>query len=345
VMINSATVLTPDVMATNGVVHIIDAVLLPSTFAFPTITGYVSALDSMSNLGAALGLAGLVSTFDGAGEFTVFAPVNEAFAALGPIFNALQLEVNRENLTQVLSFHVVPSSVTTADVPAGGTASIADGAIQVTLTPSAMVNGVAISTADVVASNGYIHIIDSVLLPPGFAENFPDKNIVETVVGTSSLSTLRDAVVAAGLAGALAGENLTVFAPTNSAFSALGTEILELLLLPANLNVLSSILQYHVASSRVLSTELGTEVMTLNGTLMVSAINVSEVDFACAGNSIVHIINNVLIPSWFSAELLVNTSVSTTTSHAATPVTDAAMSLGAPSGLAALSFALWSLFY
>jgi len=342
VMINSATVLTPDVMATNGVVHIIDSVLLPSTFAFPTITGYVSALGSMSNLGAALGLAGLVSTFDGAGEFTVFAPVNEAFAALGPIFNALRLEVNRENLTQVLSFHVVPSMVTTADIPAGGTASVADGALQVTLTPSPMVNGAAISTADVVASNGHIHIIDSVLLPPGFAENFPDKNIVETVVGTPSLSTLRDAVVAAGLAGALAGENLTVFAPTNDAFSSLGAETLELLLLPANLHVLAGILQYHVASDRVLSTELGAEVMTLNGTLMVSTINVSEVDYACAGNSLVHIINNVLIPSWFSADLLVNATTAETTM---TPVTDAAVSFTAPLGLAAaLLLALWSAF-
>jgi len=334
VMINSATVLTPDVMATNGVVHIIDSVLLPSTFAFPTFTGYVSALDSMSNLGAALGLAGLVSTCNGTGEFTVSAPVNEAFAALGPIFNALRLEVNRENLTQVLSFHVVPSMVTTADIPAGGTASVADGALQVTLTPSPMVNGAAISTADVVASNDYIHIIDSVLLPPGFAENFPDKNIVETVVGTSSLSTLRDAVVAADLAGALAGESLTVFAPTNDAFSSLCAATLDLLLLPANLHVLAGILQYHVAGARVLSAELGAEVMTLNGALMVSAINVSEVDYACAGNSIVHIINNVLIPSWFSADLLVNA-----------PVTDAAVSFPAPLGLAiALLFALRSAF-
>lgn len=111
--------------------------------------------------------AGLVDTLKGDGPFTVFAPTDAAFAALpeGTVEDLLKPE-NKEKLTEILTYHVVPGEVMSSDLTEGMTAeTVEGGALTVTLEGGPKVNGVAISQPDVDASNGVIHVIDGVLMP------------------------------------------------------------------------------------------------------------------------------------------------------------------------------------
>ena len=120
-------------------------------------------------LAAALEAAGLVSTLKGAGPFTVFAPTDEAFAELpaGTVENLLKPE-NKQQLTEILTYHVVPGKVMAADVVGIDEAKSVNGKmIDVEVDGgSVKVNDAAVTAADIAASNGVIHIIDKVIMPP-----------------------------------------------------------------------------------------------------------------------------------------------------------------------------------
>lgn len=120
-------------------------------------------------LAAALTAAGLVDTLKGAGPFTVFAPTAEAFAKLpaGTVENLLKPE-NKQQLTDILTYHVVSGKVMAADVAGMDEAKSVNGKmIDVEAAGgSVKVNGATVTTADVAASNGVIHVIDTVILPP-----------------------------------------------------------------------------------------------------------------------------------------------------------------------------------
>ena len=123
---------------------------------------------SFNTLAAALTAAGLVETLKGEGPFTVFAPTDAAFAALpaGTVEELLKPE-NKDQLTAILTYHVVPGKVMSTDLTEGMTAATVNGKdITITLEGGPKVNGAVISGPDVEASNGVIHVIDSVLLPP-----------------------------------------------------------------------------------------------------------------------------------------------------------------------------------
>lgn len=123
---------------------------------------------NFTTLVAAVQAAGLVDTLKGAGPFTVFAPTDAAFAALpaGTVEDLLKPE-NKEKLVKVLTYHVVPGRVMSGDLTEGMKAKTVEGGeLTVTLDGGATVNGVAVSTPDVVATNGVIHVVDAVLLPP-----------------------------------------------------------------------------------------------------------------------------------------------------------------------------------
>jgi uncharacterized surface protein with fasciclin (FAS1) repeats len=139
-----------------------------TTTAPGTIVDVAVAAGSFTTLAAALGAAGLVETLQGEGPFTVFAPTDEAFAALpAGLVDAFLLESNRDALVQVLTYHVVAGSVASADVVAGDVASLEGSPITVTIADGVVLNGSAhVVTADVAASNGVIHIIDAVIVPP-----------------------------------------------------------------------------------------------------------------------------------------------------------------------------------
>ena len=123
---------------------------------------------TFTTLVAAVEAAGLVETLKGPGPFTVFAPTDAAFAALpaGTVEDLLKPE-NKDQLVAVLTYHVVPGKVMSTDLSEGLTAATVQGAdVTITLEGGAKVNGAVISTADIEASNGVIHVIDSVILPP-----------------------------------------------------------------------------------------------------------------------------------------------------------------------------------
>jgi uncharacterized surface protein with fasciclin (FAS1) repeats len=123
---------------------------------------------NFTTLVAAVEAAGLVETLKGEGPFTVFAPTDAAFAALpaGTVEDLLKPE-NKDKLVAILTYHVVPGKVMSTDLSEGlKTASVQGGELTITLDGGAKVNGAVISTADIAASNGVIHVIDSVILPP-----------------------------------------------------------------------------------------------------------------------------------------------------------------------------------
>ena len=123
---------------------------------------------SFTTLVAAVTAAGLVETLKGEGPFTVFAPTDAAFAALpaGTVEDLLKPE-NKDKLIAILTYHVVPGKVMAADLTEGmKAASVQGGELTFTLDGGAKVNGAVISATDIAASNGVIHVIDSVILPP-----------------------------------------------------------------------------------------------------------------------------------------------------------------------------------
>ena len=185
VMINDATVIIPDVAASNGIIHAIDTVLLPPADEMTedamaddemmetgTIVDVAVANGSFTTLVAAVQAAGLVETLSGEGPFTVFAPTDDAFAAaldaLG--LTADELLADTDTLTSILTYHVVAGEVDAAtaislDGQSAETVNGAEIAISV-VDGNVMINDATVIIADVPASNGIIHAIDTVLLPP-----------------------------------------------------------------------------------------------------------------------------------------------------------------------------------
>jgi len=135
-----------------------------------TIVDVASGNPDFSTLVAAVGAAGLVETLSGEGPFTVFAPTNDAFAALpAGLVDKLLLPENKDVLTQILTYHVVSGAVMAADVAAGEVPSVEGSAIVVTVDGGTVKlnDSATVVATDVMASNGVIHVIDAVILPPG----------------------------------------------------------------------------------------------------------------------------------------------------------------------------------
>ncbi len=296
--------------AANGVVHLIDRVILPTD---RDIVDIAAGNPAFSTLVAAVQAAGLVDTLKGPGPFTVFAPTDDAFAALLAELNltAAQLLANKPLLTQVLTYHVLPKRVLANDLSNGlavatvqgqpvkvgiaqGKVSLADGRGRTS-------NVVA---TNVQASNGVIHVIDKVILPA-------DKNLVQLAQSAPSLSILVEAVVAADLAGVLSGAGpFTVFAPSNDAFVALLAELkVTKAQLLADKALLTKVLTYHVVPAQVLSSGIpfGKPVTTVQGQtftigrdLRITDQNnrrasITATDLA-ASNGVVHLIDHVILP-------------------------------------------------
>jgi uncharacterized surface protein with fasciclin (FAS1) repeats len=138
--------------------------------AAPSIVGVASTNADFETLTAALTAAGLVATLEGKGPFTVFAPTDDAFAKLpaGTLEDLLKPE-NKAKLTAILTYHVVPGNVLAADVVKLTSAKTVNGAeVKITVADGKVkVDGANVVATDIKASNGVIHVIDSVILPPG----------------------------------------------------------------------------------------------------------------------------------------------------------------------------------
>ena len=278
-----------------------------------TITDVVSANSNFSLLKSAVVKANLAATLSGAGPFTVFAPDDAAFNASG-ITSSVIASLSADQLKTVLLYHTLSSKVMAANVPAGPNAEVTTtggGKIYVTKNSKGVfVNGWKVTTADIAASNGVIHSIEHVLMPPA-------GNLVEVAQANSNLTYLVAAVVRASegstnVAQVLASAGpFTVFAPTNQAFIDAGFPTIASIQAAAP-NTLASILTYHVISARAFSSDLsdGQSLTTVNGgTIKVgigstatvkgnsntSPATISAVNIM-ASNGVVHVIDKVLLP-------------------------------------------------
>jgi transforming growth factor-beta-induced protein len=163
---NSATVATADLEGNNGVVHIIDGVLLPN--AFLPVTGIVQKNYNLSTL---LSLVAeredILEALSGDGEFTVFAPTDEAFETALEAFP----DLTDEQITEILTYHVLGAQVLSADLSDGQTAETLQGEeITVSINDGVQINNANVVTADLIGTNGVVHIIDAVILPPSYTE-------------------------------------------------------------------------------------------------------------------------------------------------------------------------------
>jgi transforming growth factor-beta-induced protein len=289
---NSAMVTKADIMATNGVIHVIDQVLLP-----PTVADLAVANSNFSTLVSALSGAGLVPALsDPKATLTVFAPTNAAFAAL----TSLPTDLKPILLYHVLGTTVYSSGVTTGYAKTLSTYMSNPIDIYINTTSGVKINNSAsVTLADVVGTNGVIHVIDKVLLPP---------TVVGIALNNSNFSTLVSAVVKAGLVDALnASGPFTVFAPTNDAFQKLFTALKVSGISDLTADQLKPILLYHVVAGNNLSSGLKTgNVPTLQGTniavsvgkgvLLNGKTNVTLADVQ-GSNGVVHVVDEVLLPA------------------------------------------------
>ena len=158
--INTASVIQADVMATNGIIHVIDEVLLPPTEDI--VDKAISFTpDEFNTLVSAVVLADLVSTLKSEGPFTVFAPTDAAFEKLGADLASL----SKEDLTNILLYHVVPASVFSSDLSEGPVQTANGASIDISLDGGVKINDSNVIIANVQTTNGVIHVIDQVLIP------------------------------------------------------------------------------------------------------------------------------------------------------------------------------------
>lgn len=258
--------------------------------------------------------ADLATTLSGPGPFTVFAPTNDAFAALLTELGVTkaQLLADKALLTSVLTYHVLPAKVSKAGVPAGKAITTVQGGIfKIDAVGADLVitdgrnRAARITATDLATSNGVIHVIDKVLLPA-------NKNVVQTAVATPALSILVEAVTAANLGATLSGTGpFTVVAPTDAAFAALLAELgITKAALLANTALLTKVLTYHVLPSRVLKADVPVgpaittvqgETFTVNASLGITdrrarTANITATDILTS-NGVVHLIDKVILPA------------------------------------------------
>lgn len=174
VKINESTVTTADVLASNGVIHIIDTVLVPTSFRLEplpkTVVDIALSSDDFSILVSALQKADLVGALQAEGPFTVFAPTNAAFEKLLKELDITASDLlNQPDLAKVLLHHVVPAKVMSTDLTNGLEAeTLNKEKIKFDLSSGVKVSGSTVTTADIEADNGVVHVIDTVLIPQNF---------------------------------------------------------------------------------------------------------------------------------------------------------------------------------
>lgn len=264
-----------------------------------------------SVLTSALARTGLLNTLMKLdGDYTLFAPTDDAFADAGITVSALN-QLSKEDLSKILLYHVVSGKIPASAVPASAAVETLNGAkIFVRKGGNTVkINLSTVTLADVMAKNGVVHVIDKVLMPP-------TQSIVDVVVNNPNFSLLKTAVLRASegttnVAALLSGAGpFTVFAPTDAAFTAAGLTSSVLSSLPPD--ALTPILGYHVISGAIFSIDLSdgiTPAMLLSGTTTItlaggpkikgagnsSASNITVTDILTI-NGVIHVIDGVLLP-------------------------------------------------
>jgi uncharacterized surface protein with fasciclin (FAS1) repeats len=307
-----------------------------------SIAQIVSTDSSFSILRSALNRANLAATFEGSGPFTLFAPNNAAFNASG-ISQAVIASLDAATLAGVLQYHVMNGAVKSMDIENGINASTntMNGNVFVSkfqygtttdgnnVSYGVSVNGARVTRPDIVATNGIIHVVDAVILPP-------TQNLLTLITADTSFSLLRAAVTKADIGSALtAAGPITVFAPNNAAFRSTFTKEVESrtrnrsnaeveseILATLTAAQLADILTYHVVPGRVFSTNFTPSFINTPGAIpvpgKVTMLSGGTVDISSdvkltgngnekqassivkanvlATNGVAHVINRVLLP-------------------------------------------------
>lgn len=315
-----------DILTGNGIVHIIDCILMPpKPMLGKSIVAVAAKTPSLSSLVAALKFASndddLVKLLSKRGTYTVFAPTNDAFDALavellgaGKTATDLLVLANKALVRAVLQYHVLGAVVPKAAIPLGKPIDpLLEGKdfFKIDAMDSKVIitdgrnRKSEITATDIKAKNGVVHLINKVILPA-------DKDIVQTAIASApEFSILVEAVVAAGLTETLSKPGpYTVFAPTNQAFADLLTELkttkADLL---ANKALLTKVLTYHVVPSLVLKADVpvGVDIKTVQGDTFNVDAHLQITDQAARKSSIVatdvltkngviHVIDKVILP-------------------------------------------------
>ncbi|NHM06181.1 fasciclin domain-containing protein [Flavobacterium sp. CYK-4] len=291
-----------------------------------TIAAIASGNPNLSTLVSALNRTGLTATFNSAGDYTVFAPTNDKFAAFLSANGYANLEaVPVDALREILRNHVLGTSLTASELTTGYVKTLAKGSASTTNTLSMYVEvtagnvklnggasnkGASVVTANINASNGVIHVVDNVIALP---------TVVNHAIANPNFTSLVGALTGAGqpdFVGILSGAGpFTVFAPTNNAFTDLNTELAPGGIAGVSAENLTKVLQYHVVSpANVLAASLteGQVVNTLqtpqsftvllNGGARLKDANNRECPITAtdvqAANGVIHVLSKVLLPTF-----------------------------------------------
>ncbi len=315
VKINDATVIAADIQAVNGVIHAVDGVLLPSyvEYSLGTVAEVVLFDSDFTILAAALRQVDLLETVATVNDITVFAPDNAAFVAAG--ITSLD-GFSDEDLTTVLTYHVLGARVLSTQLPEGGIAETLEGRniyLGYLFGGRVLINGLTeIKAVDIEKSNGVIHVIDRTLVPPAGdivdiaialanADEGADFTVLTSLLASDEYSDIADAV--------RAQDNITLFAPNDAAFEAASGVIAG-----STPKEIAEVLTYHASLGRNFSYDLvqGQNITMLNAqTVNVSTINgetiilqdksadetnVIQVNIH-GSNGVIHAIDKVLIPN------------------------------------------------
>jgi uncharacterized surface protein with fasciclin (FAS1) repeats len=295
-MFNNAGVAEFDILANNGVLHKIDAVLEFTV----RIIEFIRLEPTLAGLVAAVERAGFSNALAGPGPLSLFAPTDDALAQLPA--NILDLLFNNDaflpHLRVFLLYHLLGEEVFAADFTDGQMLTTLSGEnVTATLAP-VRIDGIEFSQPDNDVSNGVVHIINANVLTPSWVSN----SISDRVTSNSELSTLSALLESSGIN--LSGPGaITLLAPTNDAFAALGQDTLDFLTNPDNVQDLRSVLSYHALPGVLTLDRLtpGQQLPTFEGRAV--TVNASPLRFNNAGvvevniltnNGVVHIIDAVL---------------------------------------------------
>jgi uncharacterized surface protein with fasciclin (FAS1) repeats len=334
---DDSLVIIPNIFASNGVIHVVDTVILPPwprtaeaaaamAAALPegaTIVDVAVGDNRFETLVAAVVAADLVDALSG-GEWTVFAPTDDAFAKLGLNAANIARSFSKAELTDILLYHVLDSAVTSAEAKASagdivmGNGKLAglkyyDGNLYVNDDSMVII-------PDIAVANGVIHVVDTVILPPWPRESAPvpelyegmptGGTIVDIAVADGRFTTLVAAVKAAGLVDALSGGEWTVFAPTDDAFAKLDLNAHNIASAFTKAE-LTDILLYHVLDSAVTADDAKAStgdiamgngklagLKVFDGDLYVNDDSLVIIPNIYASNGVIHVVDTVILGPW-----------------------------------------------
>lgn len=303
VYINNAKVSVTDIIATNGVVHVVDAIILPQPTG-KTVADIIINSPLHTTLRFAIAGSNAEKILRGQGPFTVFAPTDDAFAKMSP--GILQELINDPTgkLADALLYHVVERRLLSTQLSNNMELTTANGEnVKITFqNGNVFINEAKISVVDLIADNGVVHVIDAVLIPKGFTTN----TVVDAIIKSTDHRIFQGALNAAGLTETLRGTGpFTVFAPTDKALELLLPGVIEDILF-GDLKSVQDILLGHVVAGKVLAGSLsnGMKVKTISGaeyTIKIAGgkVFIDEAEITVTDiikdNGVVHVINAALV--------------------------------------------------